>query len=467
MRVPHLSIEQINFGCFAINDGDRTVAIVTPQGYIDWVQISPDDEAARIREVPCPTHLCYVMGLKIVLHLPHICDLHDSPAKCEIAPDGASLRLTADSHDAAGSWRGHHEATLAVNPVTRRYEWSLKTSLACVADKPVVPAKNWIEFNNVYPGTVGRCMLFAPQKTHSSTIMVDRDGVAWKFPHQHSMHYTFKINRLDFADGTIAGFFGEAMNPVVEIKKSAFVPDWAICDMYYDLHCGCRVPRAIEPGETLSWDYTVRYLDAAESEKIAGHARHIPVEAEDYRKFYYPRLALGRNDFKRPVTIDGLEDADCFRTNPPVKVWDRETGPAESGSLRIFNDSPRETAWQAEPPNQVPPSTRLRLTALVKTSGVVGKGMFIRLRPHRFSWLPKPHVDEFAVLESEPVTGTSDWVRVTTPELRVPADIQDMLTWIEVVLDGEGTAWLADVGVDLQGVYEDAPISPVLKPVSR
>ena len=466
MHIPHFTTEQINFGCFAINDGDRTVAVVTPQGYIDWVLVSPADEGSRIREVPCPTHLCYVMGLKMLLHLPHICDAR-TDVKCEIAPNGETLRLTGDSRDAAGLWRGHHEATLSLNPATNRFEWAFETTLASAAGQAVTPARNWIEFNNVYPGTVGRCMLFAPQKTHTCTIMVDRDGVAWKFPHQHTMHYTFKIDKLRFADGTVAGFFGEKRNPVVEVAKSAFEPDWAICDMYYDLHCGCRVPRAIEPGETLSWSYTVKYLDEAESEKIAGCARHIPVDAEDYRKHFYPRLALGRNDFSSPVMIDGLEDADCFRTNPPVKVWDRETGPAEGGSLRIFNDTPRETVWPAEPPNQIPPSSKLRLTALVKTEGVKGRGMFIRLRPHRFLWLPEPHVEWGAPLESEAVSGTSDWVRVTTPEIKVPADIQDLLCWIEVVLDGEGTAWLADVGVDLQGVYEDAPVSPALKPVKR
>ncbi|MGI6496770.1 MAG: hypothetical protein ACOX5G_11945 [Kiritimatiellia bacterium] len=459
---PAFTFRDINLGCFAIDGQGRTVATVTPQGYIDWVLVSPADDGPLIREVPCETHLCYVMGLKMLLNLPSPCG-EQVALERELLDNGRSVRLSGVSRDPGDLWRGHTAATLSPNPATGRLEWAFETSLEYLGDRAIDVES--LEYNNVYPGTVGRCMLFAPQKTHSSTILVDRDGVPWKFPHQHSMHYSRKIRTLRFAAGSMAGFFGEKLNPVVVVEESSFEPDWAICDMYYDLHCMCRVPRPIQPGETLFWRYRVKYLDEAESAPVTGRARHIPVAADDYRAFFYPRLSLGRNDLKNPIAIDAPEEGDCFRPAPPVKVWDRETGPAGSGSLRLSNDSPRETAWAAEPPNQVPPSTRLQLSALAKADGVTGKGIFLRLRPHRFVWRPAPHVEYGPALESEPVRGTTDWVRVATPALEVPADSQDLLVWIEVVLDGEGTAWLADVDVDLQGVFEDAPLSPVRTPV--
>ncbi|MCL1857341.1 MAG: hypothetical protein FWF84_06875, partial [Kiritimatiellaeota bacterium] len=101
---------------------------------------------------------------------------------------------------------------------------------------------------------------------------------------------------------------------------------------------------------------------------------------------------------------------------------------------------------------------------MVKTHGVQGKGMFLRMSPHRFFWTPTPHVDWEAPLESQAVSGTSDWVRVETPVFETPAAIPDQLTWIHVVLDGSGTAWLADVGVELANVEAEAPVpAPVLK----
>jgi len=67
-----------------------------------------------------------------------------------------------DSRSGDGLWAGRHEALLAVNPADGRYEWSFHTQLTCRSEKPLKP--DWIEYNNVLPGKVGRCMLFAPEK---------------------------------------------------------------------------------------------------------------------------------------------------------------------------------------------------------------------------------------------------------------------------------------------------------------
>ena len=454
--VTPLSIAPLNLGCFAINLGTRTVAIVTPQGYVDWLLISPHDPGRLIREIYRETHLAYVLGLKMNLHLPQLCE-QMTGLRHEISEDGKSLRLVGDSRSGDGLWAGRHEALLAVNPADGRYEWSFHTQLTCRSEKPLKP--DWIEYNNVLPGKVGRCMLFAPEKEFDCTLMTDRDGVAWKFPHQHTMLYSRKIKQLHFSEGSLAGFFGEALNPVVRVETSTLEPDWAICDMFYDLHCGSRVTAPIEPGQELHWRYCVKYLDSQASKPYLRKAKLIPLEAEDYRKHDCPRLALGRNSFDRAVAIDDLEDADYFRTNPPVKVWDRQAGPRNSGALRLMNDQPIETVWSAEPPNQIPASTRFQLRALMKTENVVGKGLFLRLRYHAFQWQPTPHVEWFPVIESQPVSGTTDWVHVETPELKVPEAIPDHFLWIDFVLDGQGTGWLADVEVDLRHIYSEAPVS--------
>ncbi len=464
MPTPHLTIAPLNLDCFAINDGNRTVALVSPQGYIDWLLASPDDDGPLLREVYCEPHLCHVMGLKLLLHLPHLTEVM-TDLQSEILDGGRQVRLVGRSRAADGAWEGVHQALLAVNPESNRFEWALTTQLTCTAAQPV--DRQWIEFNNIYPGGTGRCMLFAPQKRFSFTLMVDREGVPWHFPHQHTLHYQHKIAALDFAPGTLAGFFEEELNPVVIVDQATLPPDWAICDMYYDLHCGARVNAPVLPGTEHHWRYRVKYLDRREAAPLIRQARYVPIAAADYRQHHFPRLALGRNDLKKVVAIDDVEDASAFRTDPPTKVWDRQTGPKGAGALRLTNEQPQETVWSACPPTQIPAASRFQLTALAKTDNVQGKGIFLRVRYHRFRWHPQPHVDWLRTLESEPVAGSSDWRRIQTPILAVPADALDSLVWIDVVLDGQGVAWLADLGVDLQGVYEDAPFTPTPTPVRR
>ena len=383
----------------------------------------------------------------------------------EVLDGGRRARITGVSRDKAGNFAGRHVAVIAVEEGSGRYSWTVETTLTCRAAQPV--KLSWIEFNNVYPSGTGRCMLFAPEKRYNKTLMVDRDGTVWAFPHQHMMHYGQKISGLKFAVGAMAGFFGEALNPVVIVDESTLPPDWGICDMYYDLHCGARVAEPVAPGTVHRWLYRVRYLDAKESRPFEEKARHIEVNAEDYRVHQYPRLDLGRNSFSDRVHIDEADDASGFRQNPPVKVWDMDTGFKGRGALRITNEKAQETVWSAEPPTQIPSRKKLTLRALVKTQGVEGKGLFLRVRYHTFQWRPEPHIDWEQTLESTPVTGTTkDWVRIEVPALTVPKEHIDYLVWIDLVLDGKGVGWLTDVDVDQQQVWDDVsvPVGP-RKPV--
>ena len=455
-----LTIAKLNLDSFAINEGNRTVAFVTPQGNIDWLLVSLDDEGKLITELAVETHLSYTLGLKMLLNHPTPCP-ESTTISSEILDNGTKVRLVGESVDKKGLWKGRHEAILSLNPVNRRFEWSFKSDLVCLAKEPV--KLTWMEYNNVYPSKAGLCMLYEPQKEFDATLMTDKDGTVWKFPHQHSMHYGRKIRALNFAEGTMCGFFGSTMNPVVTVTKSPLEPEWGICDMYYDLHCCSRTPEPIAPGAEFHWEYTVKYLDEKEAALLERKARAIPMEADDYRKHHYPRLALGQNDFKDPIGIDRYDDASCFRPDPPVKVWDKQMGTKGKGSLRITNETEKETFWRAAPPAVIPPGTKLRLTGLVKTDGVAGKGMFIRFRFFRWVWRPTPHVEWGAVMESNAVSGTQDWVQVTTPEALTPHELVDNMVNIDVVLDGKGVAWLSDVGVELQGVEAEVPVTdPVL-----
>lgn len=456
MSTPSFELADIGDDCYTINDQGRTVAIVTSQGYIDWLLRSPMEDGPLLTSIRKETHLSYTLGLKLELITP------TPPTRLKrfshrIEADGARLILTGEGETEDGAFRSETTAVLGTDDNAVRYQWELETIITCTAKDPVT--LRWIEFNNVFPGLAGRCMLYAPQKEYNCTLMVDRDGVVWNFPHQHLMHYTGKIAELQFAPGTMAGFFGEETgSPVVIIGESTLAPDWAICDMYYDLHCGARLKAPVQPGERHTFRYTVKYLGQAECAKLLEAARPVPVEEQDYARHDYARLELGMNDFSRPVAIDAPDEASGFRQNPPQKVWDRTTGHSVRGSLRITNKAKEETVWGAEPQTNIPPGTVLNIKGRIKTEDVEGPGAFIRVAYFTYCWRPEPHLEYKAVRESPPVSGTTDdWVEIAVPELRVPEEDFDYLIELSFVLNGKGVAWLTDVDIDLQPLPAEEP----------
>jgi len=449
------AVTDIGPGCWAINDAGRTVAYVTSQGYVDWLLQSPTQPGPLFQALRKETHLEYTLGLKLLLFPPHLCETILSK-RWELLDGGRRIRLTAESRAPDGQFEAVTEAILSADSSAARYFWMCRSTIVCRAPRPVSRAN--VEFNNIYPGKCGRCFMFTADKEYDRTLMMDRDGVVWEFPHQHLLHYGNKIDMLNFAAGTLAGFFGkEAGSPVVEVTRSNLSPHWGICDMYYDLHCLARTPQPIQPGQTLEFEYTIKYLSDGESRALKARARRIPVTAADRAQHDYPRLELGMNNFLRGVDVGTADDASGFRPSPPQKTWDREMGHATKGSLRLWNQAPAETVWSAEPPAQVPAQKILRINAVVKTDGVEGQGVFIRLRYRTFVWQPTPHNEWAKTLQSEPVHGTTDgWVKITVPPLEVSAEEFDYLIWVDVVLDGTGVAWVTDVDLDLQ----DAPVKP-------
>ena len=65
------SVRDLNLGCRAIDADGKTVAIVTPQGYVDWLLRTPPEPGERLMAIDKETHLGNVRGLKFNLHLPH------------------------------------------------------------------------------------------------------------------------------------------------------------------------------------------------------------------------------------------------------------------------------------------------------------------------------------------------------------------------------------------------------------
>src|ERR1043165_2010836 len=206
MPKPVYEVVAIGQNCYTINDRGRTVALVTSQGYIDWLLKSPLQNGPLIPALRKETHFSYTLGLKLLLITPKP-TTELTAFSWEVGKGGSPLVLRGEAATKDGAFRSPPEAILDTDPTGSRYEWRLTTTITCAAPTPqTVP---WVEFNNVYAGTAGRCFLYQRWKEYNCNLLVDRNGVVWKFPHQHLLHYTAKTSQLHFQPGTLGGFFGE------------------------------------------------------------------------------------------------------------------------------------------------------------------------------------------------------------------------------------------------------------------
>ena len=437
---------------YTINDRGRTVAIISFEGAIDWLLKSPQDSGPLITEIVKDQHLAYTQGFRLCLVPPSVGGdgKQMETLTHRLEEGGSRLVLTLDSKGHDGTMTGKVTATLCTNQSGSNYEWHMHSQITNVCGKDLDLTR--LEFDNVYPGQAGRGYLCERTKEYRWTLLKDRDGTVWRFPHQHVLHYCRKLADLQYANGSWAGFFGEPDgSPVVVVDDCDEEPFWDMCQMYYDVHCRCRLHAPFEAGQTINYVHRVAYLSNAESQKLIALSKPIPVTDEDWRDNDHPRLGLGLNSFDRVADIAGEDQGSAFRTEPPVMVWDREVGCRTKGSLRITNDKPVMTPWGGLPPTVMPGNCILRVRAKIKTRDVVGKGAYVRLLPYDWAFEPHPHEECLPPLCSIPVNGTTDgWVEVQVPALTRTKQQPDTCLWVHFILDGQGTAWLTDLDIDLQ-----------------
>lgn len=335
MKPPNASfkIRKIEPEAIAIDDTFGTVAFITRQGYGDWISAIPGDPKPRIEFLEKETHLGLIRGLKFNLHCPHLAEELHEPPKAELIDGGVCV--SASSRDACGNFQATHRGILSINPATGRYEWDFDTAVRYVGKTPARLPLDRIEFNNICPNGAWRCFLMPGEKRFDCTLVTDLQDKVWEFPHQHCLHYGEKFDRLRFGNRSLAGFFGEDLNPVVEVRESPLELTWGICDMFFDLHCLARTLGPVAPGTEWVWKYAIKYLDRRESEPFLGISQRIPLAFSDFESAAAPRVDIGMNDFSRPARIDRSEDVSWFRPAPPARRWDPKGGKT-AGALSLY-----------------------------------------------------------------------------------------------------------------------------------
>ncbi len=452
------STRLINLGCSTIDDANgKTVAIVTPQGWVDWLLREPGQPGEHLASIDKETHLGNVRGMKFNLHVQNPQTHLNRSADIQIAGQGQTVRVSAQSTSANGAIRADYCAELSVSPATGRYEWSLVSRLENASAAPLAFA--WMEYNNILPADTGGRFLCARRKKFDRCLIEDANHVIWEFPHQHVLDYWLigrpgqkKIpNLLPGAVGNWGGFFGEAFNPIVSVDACDGEPCWGICDAYYDFHCCTRFTAPLQPGGVWNWRYRIHWLDAAQSKPLQDRARRIQVSEVDWQARSGARLGLGFNDFRKSVQLDGVDEGSAFIPDGRERFWEKSGGPDDNGVVRMVSQQAGELIWKAAVigPTQMPPASCLRIRGKMRVEGAAR--LFLRLRPHIFEWQPQPHVDWLPVVCSEPVSDTAGrWVEFQVPEYARTALERDTELGIELVLDGPGTGSVSGLDVMLE-----------------
>ena len=70
MTQPQLSVGSLGDGKYLINQPSGTVALLSSQGYIDWLLQTPEQPGRLYTEIVKETHLSYTLGLKLLQTTP-------------------------------------------------------------------------------------------------------------------------------------------------------------------------------------------------------------------------------------------------------------------------------------------------------------------------------------------------------------------------------------------------------------
>jgi hypothetical protein len=432
---PSFSWRSLDRG-WAVDHGGRTIAIVSPNGLVDWLAAVPAVAPPALERAGKGPHLGLVRGVKFELHVPHRTEARRIEATVEA--DGATLRIVAEGASDDGCWVSTTIADLRLADGAYRWELTSRLRNASGAHLAAASGGEGLEYNNVLPAGCFPGFLAPQGKRYSATLLTDRDGTCWRFPHQHLMHYTTSghIPALAFAPGSVGGFFGEDGAVVVEVTRADAPPTWAICDMYWDLHCQALTAGTVAPGGEVRFDYRIRHLDAAESRRRLAASHPLAVDGRDRARFRGVAIAPGRNRLEHLVPIDTTSQLPALRLGHG-RLWHPALTGVDGGAVELSGSGDRSSVWTLEPPQPLPSGHRLGVRARVQTTGECRA----RLRLIRRSWEWAPTAGFVIHERRESVDlAAAGWETIEVASVTAGADDRDHEMILELVATGAGSA---------------------------
>ncbi len=437
-----LTAESCTGGFWCIRAGGACVAVIGPHGMVDWLT---DDPYKAPPEEPIwkEAHLGFVRGVKfeLVMATPFT-----EVASLDVSEDQGRIVVEVRSQSADQRFIAQHRAVLA-RASDGRLQWTIDARFASSGLTQPAPVAE-LEYGNVYPARCGNGWLQTADKRFSETLIAGTDGTLWSFPHQHALHYGHVLREFDLATarGAFAAFSGPDDEALLIETLATNVPlTWAICDMFYDLHCLISAPAHIG-ADPVHVRTCLRWAAKSEAASLRARAKLVTISAELEARHRTPRIALGRNRFIKAAGVSSPDDAAAFRPDGSARVWLPQGGPDGGGSLQLRGDG-APIVWQMAPDSIAAAATRIHAGFRARVDGEAT--LRLRLRTFAWDWAGQSCHRSGLEVASAPLRA-GDWCNVELPTLDIHPDRRDETVVVEWLLEGAGSATIIslDLGVE-------------------
>jgi hypothetical protein len=335
--------------------------------------------------------------------------------------DGATLGLHY-REEFDGGTELVHRFLLRFDPVLG-YIWDCTFDLRM--DEP-----ERFEYANLLPNGVADSR--DERKRYQKCLWTRRDGtLCYMYQNPRSMMQSFGSEWTDIPDdGGFVGFVSEPdVNPFVEIVHSDPPTTFVTCSVWYDQHVKAQPPA--KTGDDGLYHVTAAY-------RFLSLPLPVAKELEDAARTMLPASSQAGpmgfrqgivNDFEATVPAGTLFNG-CIWGHSAK--YDSTVGRSGAHSLRLHGDE-HAGPVHGGPLLHVERGRRYRFTAWVRTRGVTGKGVYLRV---------KPREDGVKELRSKRLTGDRDWTRM---EIVFTPDEGQSFAVLGLVVEGPGKAWFDDL----------------------
>ena len=281
------------------------------------------------------------------------------------------------------------------------------------------------------------------------------DGTVHKMPLNHA-GFSGIGSSLVRPGGILLPVFDPGNNPAIEfVGETALQSRIGVCPWGYDIHL-CADVRREELWGPIFRQFRIFCCPDERARELMDAAEPVP-EIERDGMTVLP-LYERHTSFEEPCRLSeppgGATDAWSWMPEGDGCAYEQEFGRSDDYSLKIHRSASGISLWKIEYEGEGgfmepwPDWTGLRVTGLVMTEDVAGRGACIALCWERYNQAKTyPHV------YSQRLAGSTDWKEVSV-ELygRHPEDCNAVM--IAMMLDGDGTVWFDDV--DVVRISDDA-----------
>ncbi len=410
---------------YYICDGSQRIGLI--QTWISEMELfrffPAEDGKGEAYPIPPVYHWANLYGARIQMYGRQMLPANPEFRLTFTRKEGGTIEFTTENVNREGQIRGVNHYRLA-------WDERLGYVVDCQSQYTMAVPRD-IEFNNLLAGGISDAR--AEHKRWQKTVRALADGRIG-FVYHSPLH----VPTDEIAAGGFVGFISEErMNPFVELLQTDTPVSIITCSQWYDQHLVLKPPAQRGADGLYHTQAHYRFLSLPVS--VARELEQVAVDqAPGGGPSGVPGFLPGTtNDFETTVPRDGLYLGPIWRNGMLSQTFAhsgksslrlRGLGAGREASISPIGGGPAVYGESAK---------RYRLSAWVKTRGLVDGGAYLQVDDVFWSWQ-----DQRATRRSVPVGGNQDWTRV---ELLFQPSANDPFLLIKLCVAGSGAAWFDDL----------------------